>query len=249
MAEMSGRDATLEAITESGVIAVCRGVDREAIVPTARALVDGGVTAIEITADDPGATEKLSILREELVTNDDTPGSADDDADADNADADNADADNADAGRVVVGAGTVLDPETASAVIDAGASFVVTPHTAPDVVRTCNRRGVLSMCGVLTPTETVRALEAGADVLKVFPASSVGPDHLSALSGPFGEVSLVPTGGVTLDNARAYLKAGAIAVGVGGDLVDSEAIEAEAYDRLEQRAGEFVDAVSATRQG
>jgi len=234
MIEVPGRDATLDAITESGVIAVCRGVDREAIVPTARALIDGGVTAIEITADDPGAREKLSILREELVANADTPPSDDDDADT---------------GRVVVGAGTVLDPETASEVIDAGASFVVTPHTAPDVVRTCNRRGVLSICGVLTPTETVTALEAGADVLKVFPASSVGPDHLSALSGPFGDVSLVPTGGVTLDNARAYLKAGAIAVGVGGDLVDSEAIEEEAYDRLEQRAGEFVDAVSATRQG
>ena len=239
MRSIPGRDTTLEAIRESGVIAVCRDVDRDAIVPTAQALVDGGVTAIEITADDPGAREKLSILREELVTDADETGSAGDD---------DADEDDVDAGRVVIGAGTVLDPATASAAIDAGASFVVTPHTAPDVVRTCNRRGVLSVCGVLTPTETVAALEAGADALKVFPASSVGPDHLSALSGPFGAIPLVPTGGVTLDNAREYHAAGAIAVGVGGDLVDSEAIEAEAYDRLAQRAGKFVDAVSATRQ-
>ncbi|WP_247728952.1 bifunctional 4-hydroxy-2-oxoglutarate aldolase/2-dehydro-3-deoxy-phosphogluconate aldolase [Halovivax limisalsi] len=213
------RRPPLGTIVESGVVAVLRGVDPESIVPVAAALVRGGVPGIEITADDPGAAEKVSRLRAELDGTD-----------------------------AVIGAGTVLDPATASAVIDAGASFVVTPHTAPPVVETCNRRGVLSMCGVLTPTEAVTALEAGADVLKVFPASSVGPGHLSALAGPFGDVDLVPTGGVTLQNAADYLDAGACAVGVGSDLVDGDAIDEGDFDAIERRAEKFVAEVADARR-
>lgn len=208
----------LATIVGSGVVAVLRGVDRDEVAPVARALVDGGVLGIEITADDPGAAEKVSTLAAEL----DGTGAA-------------------------VGAGTVLDEATASAMIDAGASFVVTPHTAPAVVRTCNRRDVLSMCGVLTPTEAVTAMEAGADVLKVFPARSVGPGHLSALAGPLGDVDMIPTGGVTLQNAAEYLNAGACAVGVGSDLVDREAIADGAYDALTQRAEKYVDEVASAR--
>ncbi|MFC3958778.1 bifunctional 4-hydroxy-2-oxoglutarate aldolase/2-dehydro-3-deoxy-phosphogluconate aldolase [Halovivax cerinus] len=211
-------DEPLATIVDSGVVAVLRGVDREAVGPVANALVEGGVLGIEITADDPGATEKVSRLRSELDGTD-----------------------------AVIGAGTVLDPATASAVVDAGASFVVTPHTAPDVVRTCNRRGVLSMCGVLTPTEAVTAMEAGADVLKVFPASSVGPDHLSALAGPLGNVAMIPTGGVSLQNAADYIDAGACAVGVGSDLVDGDAIATGDVDTLERRAEKFVDEVADAR--
>ncbi|ELZ07150.1 2-dehydro-3-deoxyphosphogluconate aldolase [Halovivax asiaticus JCM 14624] len=211
-------DKPLATIVDSGVVAVLRGVDRESVAPVAKALVAGGVLGIEITADDPGAAEKVSRLRAELAETD-----------------------------AVIGAGTVLDAATASAVVDAGASFVVTPHTAPEVVRTCNRRDVLSMCGVLTPTEAVTAIEAGADVLKVFPASSVGPGHLSALAGPLGDVNLIPTGGVTLQNTAAYIDAGACAIGVGGDLVDGDAIESGDFDMLERRAEKFVDEVADAR--
>ncbi|AGB16452.1 Entner-Doudoroff aldolase [Halovivax ruber XH-70] len=211
-------DEPLATIVGSGVVAVLRGVDRESVVPVAKALVAGGVLGIEITADDPGAAEKVTRLRAELAET-----------------------------EAVIGAGTVLDAATASAVVDAGASFVVTPHTAPEVVRTCNRRDVLSMCGVMTPTEAVTAMEAGADVLKVFPASSVGLGHLSALAGPLGDVKLIPTGGVTLQNTADYIDAGACAIGVGGDLVDGNAIDSGDFDALERRAEKFVAEVADAR--
>lgn len=208
----------LATVVDSGVVAVLRGVDLDSVVPVARALVDGGVLGIEVTADDPGVATKVSTLRDEF-------GRA----------------------NAVVGAGTVLDAATASAVIDAGASFVVSPHTDPAILRTCNRRGVLSMSGVLTPTEAVTAMEAGADVLKMFPAKSVGPGHLSALTGPLGDVDVIPTGGVTLQNVADYLEAGACAVGVGSDLVDAEAIADAEYDALERRAEKYADEVAAVR--
>ena len=215
---MTDRREISDRLVESGVIAVLRGIDADRLVPTAKAFADGGVAGLEVTADDPGATEKIAALRNELDEN------------------------------AIVGAGTVLDPATASAVIDAGAEFVVTPHTAPAVVHTCNRRGVLSMCGVMTPTEAVTALEAGADLLKVFPASTVGPDHLSAISGPLGPVDLVPTGGVSRSNVEAFIEAGAVAVGVGGALVDREAIADGAYAELESNAAAFVAAVDEARE-
>ncbi|WP_254863264.1 bifunctional 4-hydroxy-2-oxoglutarate aldolase/2-dehydro-3-deoxy-phosphogluconate aldolase [Halovivax gelatinilyticus] len=208
----------LDRIADDGVVAVLRGVDESTVLPVAEALVDGGVSGIEITADDPGAAAKIATLRAELAETD-----------------------------AVVGAGTVLDAESAAVVIDAGATFVVTPHAALDVVRACNRRDVASLCGVLTPTEAVSAIEAGADALKVFPAGSVGPAHLSALSGPFGDVSLIPTGGVTLQNVGDYVDAGAVAVGVGGDLVDREAIESGDFDSIERRAAKFVEEIEAAR--
>ncbi|WP_290810004.1 bifunctional 4-hydroxy-2-oxoglutarate aldolase/2-dehydro-3-deoxy-phosphogluconate aldolase [Halovivax sp.] len=216
---MSARGDVRRRIVDGGVVAVLRGVDRERIVPAARAIADGGVTGIEVTADDPGATEKIAAIDRELEDH-----------------------------EAVFGAGTVLDAATASAAIDAGAEFVVSPHTDPEVIETCNRRGVLSMAGVMTPTEAVTALEAGADVLKVFPASTVGPSHLSALAGPLGPVDLVPTGGVTLENVRDFVDAGAIAVGIGGALVDGEAIRRGAYDELESRAADFVDAIEEARE-
>ena len=214
---MSDRREIRDRLVDSGVIAVLRGVDADRLHPTARAFADGGVAGLEVTADDPGTAEKITALKNELGQG------------------------------AIVGAGTVLDAATASAVIDAGAEFVVSPHTDPEVVRTCNRRGVLSMCGVMTPTEAVTALEAGADVLKVFPASTVGPDHLSAIAGPLGPVDLVPTGGVSRSNVEAFVDAGAMAVGVGGALVDREAIAAGAYEELESEAAAFVAAVAEAR--
>ncbi|QLG48166.1 bifunctional 4-hydroxy-2-oxoglutarate aldolase/2-dehydro-3-deoxy-phosphogluconate aldolase [Natrinema halophilum] len=208
-----------ERIVESGVIAVLRGVSEERIVPVARAIHDAGVDALEITADGTHTAEKISAVDRELTDTD-----------------------------AIVGAGTVLDAPTAESVIDAGASFVVSPHTETDVVRICNRNGVLVAPGVMTPTEAVTAMEAGADLLKMFPASTVGPDHIGALSGPLGDVDIVPTGGISPDNVAAFFDAGAVAVGAGGAIVDDEAIAAGDFDRIRENAASFLEAVEAARE-
>ncbi|WP_049921209.1 bifunctional 4-hydroxy-2-oxoglutarate aldolase/2-dehydro-3-deoxy-phosphogluconate aldolase [Halopiger djelfimassiliensis] len=206
-------------IVESGVIAVLRGIDEERIVPVSRALYDAGVTALEITAEGTRAREKLAAVDRELADTD-----------------------------AVVGAGTVLDAATAQSMIDAGASFVVSPYTAVDVVETCNRHGVLAAPGVMTPTEAATAMEAGADVLKMFPATTVGPGHISALRGPFGDVDIVPTGGIDRDNVAAFFDAGAVAVGAGGAILDDDAIAAGDMDGVRETAASFVDAVEDARE-
>ena len=141
---------------------------------------------------------------------------------------------------IVIGAGTVLDPETARAVQLAGAEFVVTPSINSDVIKACKRHGTPIATGVMTPTEAVKATEAGSDFCKLFPASTTGPEHVSAINSPLPQVSIVPTGGVSLDNAAAFFNAGAVALGVGSAIVDQEAIEARNFDLLTETAREFV---------
>lgn len=217
---MTANRPVRDQIAESGLIAVLRGIDEANVLPAARALVDAGVDVLELTADGTRTAETIADLDREFADSD-----------------------------VLVGAGTVLDAETAQSVIDAGSSFVVSPHAAPAVVRTCNRHGVLAMPGVMTPTEAVSVLEAGADVLKVFPASTVGPGHLSAIGGPLGDVDLVPTGGISSANVEAFFDAGAMAVGAGGSLVDREAIAEGDFDRAREHAEQMVEAVEAARDG
>jgi 2-dehydro-3-deoxyphosphogluconate aldolase/(4S)-4-hydroxy-2-oxoglutarate aldolase len=148
---------------------------------------------------------------------------------------------------VSLGVGTVLDAETARHALLAGAEFVVTPSFDPEVVTVANRYGAPVAPGVYTPTEAVRAYEAGADVLKLFPASTGGPGHLSALRGPLGHVPFVPTGGVSLENVAEFVDAGAVGVGVGGALVDDEAVEAGQYEVLTERARSFRTAIDEAR--
>lgn len=140
---------------------------------------------------------------------------------------------------VAIGAGTVLDAETARAVQLAGAEFVVTPTVNADVIETCNRYGTPIATGVMTPTEALTATEAGADFCKLFPASSAGPEQVSAINGPLPQVPLIPTGGVSLDNAAAFFDAGAVALGVGSAIVDGNAIDDGEYSVLTKAAGEF----------
>ncbi|QCS42489.1 bifunctional 4-hydroxy-2-oxoglutarate aldolase/2-dehydro-3-deoxy-phosphogluconate aldolase [Natrinema versiforme] len=215
---MTEKRAVRERITESGVIAVLRGIDEDQIVPVARAIHDAGVDALEITADGTRAAEQIAAVDRELADTD-----------------------------AVVGAGTVLDAPTAQAAIDAGAEFVVSPHTDPDVVRTCNRHGVLVAPGVMTPTEAVTAMEAGADLLKMFPASTVGPGHIGALAGPLGDVDIIPTGGVSRENVADFFDAGAVAVGAGGAIVDDSAVADGDMDRVRETAASFVEAVDEAR--
>lgn len=149
---------------------------------------------------------------------------------------------------LVVGTGTVLDAETARSTIAAGAAFVVSPSLHEDVIETCNRYGVVCAPGVMTPTEAIRGYEAGADFVKVFPAKTGGPAHVAALGGPLSQIPLVPTGGVSADNAGAYVEAGAAAVGVGSAIVDRDAVGAGEYDRIAANARAVVEAVATARE-
>ncbi|WP_137288653.1 bifunctional 4-hydroxy-2-oxoglutarate aldolase/2-dehydro-3-deoxy-phosphogluconate aldolase [Natronorubrum halophilum] len=205
-------------IVDGGVVAVLRGIDEDRIVPVARAIHEGGVDALEITADGTRASEQIAAVDRELADTD-----------------------------AIVGAGTVLDAPTAQSVIDAGAEFVVSPNTDVETVRLCNRQGILSAPGVMTPTEAVTAMEAGADVLKLFPASTVGPGHIGAIRGPLGDVDVIPTGGVSPDNVGDFFDAGAVAVGAGGAIVDYDAIADDDMDRVRETAAAFVDAVESAR--
>ena len=212
-------DETLSRIADSGVVAVLRGVEADQLIGIADALREGGVTAVEITADTPAVAEKIA----------DVAGAFGD--------------------EVVVGTGTVLDGETARTTLLAGAEFVVSPSLHEDVIETCNRYGAVSAPGVMTPTEAVRGYEAGADFVKVFPAKTVGPAHVGAMKGPLEQIPMMPTGGVTPDNAGAFIDAGAFAVGAGGALVDYDAAERGDYEAITETAREFVQVIEDARDG
>ncbi|VTT87396.1 4-hydroxy-2-oxoglutarate aldolase @ 2-dehydro-3-deoxyphosphogluconate aldolase [Halorubrum sp. DM2] len=211
------RTDRFDRITDGGVIAILRGVARDDAVAVADAVVDAGVTALEVTADTPNATSSIEAISDRV-----------DDA--------------------LVGAGTVLDPETARAAQLAGAEFLVTPTVNADVIEAANRYGTPVVVGAYTPTEALEAYQAGADAVKVFPAKTGGPDHVGAIGGPLPQIPLVPTGGVGAENAGEYVRAGAVAVGVGSSIVDSEAIADGAFDVIESNARAVVEAVSAARE-
>ncbi|MFB6150213.1 MAG: bifunctional 4-hydroxy-2-oxoglutarate aldolase/2-dehydro-3-deoxy-phosphogluconate aldolase [Haloarculaceae archaeon] len=215
---MPDKQAVREQIVDSGVAAVLRGIDEEDVVPVAEAVHEGGVTALEVTADGKRASEKIAAV--DRAVGDDA----------------------------VVGAGTVMDAPAARNVIEAGAQFVFAPNLNEDVIEVCNRAGVLVVPGVMTPTEADRAMAAGADMLKLFPASTVGPGHIGAIQGPLGDVPVMPTGGVSADNVADYFSAGAVAVGAGSALVDYDAIEREDWDAVSESAAEFVAAVEDVRE-
>jgi 2-dehydro-3-deoxyphosphogluconate aldolase/(4S)-4-hydroxy-2-oxoglutarate aldolase len=209
----------LERIAESGVVAVLRGVDADTVIDVADALREGGITAIEITADTPGVLEMISEVSASFSDS-----------------------------ETLIGAGTVLDSETARSVLLAGAEFVVTPTLDEGVIEACNRYGAVVAPGVMTPTEALRGYEAGADLVKVFPASTLGPGHLKSMKGPLGQIPMMPTGGVNLDNVGDFVEAGAIGVGVGSSLVDDEAVAAGDFDVLTETARQFKDEIEAARE-
>jgi 2-dehydro-3-deoxyphosphogluconate aldolase / (4S)-4-hydroxy-2-oxoglutarate aldolase len=143
---------------------------------------------------------------------------------------------------VVVGAGTVLDPETASAAVQAGAAFLLSPAVNGDVIRICSRYGVVSIPGAFSPTEVVTALEAGADVVKIFPAASLGPKHIDAIAAPLPQAVFLPSGGVTVENFATWFVRGVVAVGVGGPLTYSAA--GGDYSAIAANARRFVEAAA-----
>ena len=203
------KETVLQRISESGVVAVIRLKDADKLTKVIEAVRKGGITCIEITMTVPGAVE---IIRSLVAT---MPAD------------------------VLIGAGTVTSAQNAEDVIAAGAKFVVSPVLNIDVINICKKHGVACMPGCYTPTEIFTAWNAGADVCKVFPATSLGPKYFKDLSGPFPQIKLMPTGGVTIENVGEWISAGAVAVGIGSDLLDKKAIDEGRYDVLTERAAKM----------
>ena len=208
---------TVAAIEQAGIVAVIRMKEPHKLRAVVDAIAEGGIRALEITMTVPGAVELIRQLAPTLPAG------------------------------FVFGAGTVVDAETVHRVVDAGARFIVSPVFRPAVIEACRARDIASMPGCFTPTEILDAWDAGADVVKVFPATTLGPGYLKDVHGPLPHVKLMPTGGVTLDNAGDWIRAGAVAVGVGTSLLDSTAIAAGDFAVLRANAERIVGNVRAAQ--
>jgi 2-dehydro-3-deoxyphosphogluconate aldolase/(4S)-4-hydroxy-2-oxoglutarate aldolase len=210
----------LEHLRRGGLIPVLRAPSADDALLMTEALHAAGITAVEITLTVPGAVEVIGTAAKRFGKD------------------------------MLVGAGTVLDAKSAAACIAAGASFIISPSTELEVIAHCNEAGVAVMPGALTPTEIVKAWRAGADMVKVFPCSALGgASYLKAVKAPLPHIELVPTGGVSLETAAAFIKAGAAALGVGGDLVDLEAVRAGNGAVIGERARKYVEIVRQARSG
>ena len=211
------KKAVIERITTTGVIPVIRAQSADEAASAIAAIQKGGVSVLEITMTVPGAIE---LIRE--VTRRATDA--------------------------LVGAGTVLDPENALACIDAGARFVVSPALNLATIAACREAGIAVLPGALTPTEVLTAWNAGADFVKVFPANALGgPSYLKSLKAPLPQVKLVPTGGVNLQTAKDFIRAGASALGIGADLVDLQALRRGDAELVTERARKFLSLVAEAR--
>jgi 2-dehydro-3-deoxyphosphogluconate aldolase/(4S)-4-hydroxy-2-oxoglutarate aldolase len=213
----SSRAVVTAQVEALGIVAVIRLKDPATLRAVVDAMAEGGVRALEVTMTVPRAVELIRELAPALPDG------------------------------FLLGAGTVTDPATARAVIDAGASFVVGPVFRPDVIAACHERDVPVMPGCFSPTEILAAYDAGADIVKVFPATMLGPQFIKDVRAPLPQVKLMPTGGVTLDNAGDWIRAGAVAVGVGSALLDAKAIESGRYDVITANARRVVSSVAAAR--
>jgi 2-dehydro-3-deoxyphosphogluconate aldolase/(4S)-4-hydroxy-2-oxoglutarate aldolase len=211
------KENQLRHVLECGIVAVVRSPDSQQLVDVVRALADGGVTVAEITMTVPGALDVVKQVRAALGD------------------------------RVLLGAGTILDPETARAAILAGAEYIVAPTLNIEVIRLCQRYDKLVMPGAFTPTEILAAWEAGADIVKVFPADVVGAAFFKAIKGPLPQVRVMPTGGVDQTTAAAFLKAGACCLGIGSQLVEPSAVAARNFTRIRELAQQYVAIVKETR--
>lgn len=208
----------LSRIEEVALVPVIRAPSPELALAAVEAIVDGGISIFEITLTVPGAVQVIERLVKRLGA------------------------------RAVIGAGTVLTPEQARACLDAGAEFVVSPGLDLPTLELVLKADIAAIPGALTPTEVITAWHAGADIVKIFPCSAMGgPPYLKALKGPFPQVPLLPTGGVTAATAHEYLEAGAVALGIGSELVAAEALSTGQLDVISERARELVSAVRRAR--
>jgi len=208
---------TINEIIESGVVAVIRAESKEQGKKIIEAVKNGGIKALEITLTVPGAVDIIKELVEEYKDD-----------------------------SVIIGAGTVLDPESARACILAGAKYIVSPYFDQETVKLCNRYSVPIMPGVMNPREVVMALESGVDICKVFPAEAFGPSIISAFKGPLPQGNYMPTGGVDLNNVKEWINKGAVAVGVGSVL--TKGAKTGNYELVTETARQFVNAVKEARE-
>jgi 2-dehydro-3-deoxyphosphogluconate aldolase/(4S)-4-hydroxy-2-oxoglutarate aldolase len=204
-------------IVECGVVSIIRVRSSEEAVKISDAIKKGGVNVIEVSLVTPGALEAIRTISGKLDS------------------------------EVLLGAGTVLDPESARAAILAGSEFIVGPNLRRSMIEMCRRYSVISVPGTLTPTEILTAWEWGADLVKVFPASLGGPAYIKSILDPLPQVRLLPTGGVDLTNAGDFIKAGASAVAVGGTLVDKKAVASGNFEVITENARKFMDVVKKAR--
>ena len=207
----------LQRVLDLGLVAIIRAPSAEQLVEVAHALYAGGIDVIEVTFTVPEVLDVIRQVRAELGE------------------------------KILLGAGTVLDAESARAAMLAGAEFIVTPTVNAEVIRLCNRYGKVVMAGGFTPTEILSAWEAGADIVKVFPADVGGPAYLKNLRGPLPQIRLLPTGGVNLDTLASFVQAGACAVGLGSALVEKEALANRDLDRIQSLAKAFVEKMREAR--
>jgi len=212
------KEQLLSRMCEAGVVAVIRAKSKEQLIDITNALLEGGVISIEVTMSTPKAIAGIEELADRFGD------------------------------RAIVGVGTVLDAATARDAIAAGAQFVVSPITDPQIIATTIRYGKISIPGAFTPTEIVHAWTLGGDVVKVFPATALGPQYFKDLLGPLPQLKLTPTGGVDVKTTPAWIKAGAVCVGAGSALVSKEALAKNDWAAIAKAAREFSDAVKSARQ-
>jgi 2-dehydro-3-deoxyphosphogluconate aldolase / (4S)-4-hydroxy-2-oxoglutarate aldolase len=211
------RSELVAEVEKLGVVAIIRMQDSSGVRGVVDALARGGVKALEVTMTVPRAIELIAEIAPTLPSD------------------------------FLFGAGTVVDADTVHRAARAGAQFIVSPVLRPDVIKAAHEDGIPVMPGCFTPTEILTAWDLGADIVKVFPATSVGPSYLKDIRGPLPQVKLMPTGGVSIDNVGDWLKAGAVAVGVGSALLDMKAIAAKQFDVIEANARRMVANVAAAR--
>ncbi len=216
MGHMTGREEIVSRIKEGGLVAVVRAESSEQAFRIADACIAGGVAAIEITFTVPGAELLIKELKQKYQS-----------------------------GEIIIGAGTVLDPETARTAILAGAEYIVSPCLNAETVKLCKRYQVACMPGAMTVKEVVECMEAGADVVKIFPGELFGPAIIKAFKGPLPQAVMMPTGGVSLENVGEWIKAGAVAVGVGGNL--TAGAKKGDYESITVIARQFVEKIREAR--
>ena len=204
-------------VIESGLVAIVRTHSSDQAARIAEACARGGAAAIEITFTVPGATAVIEALAKQYAS-----------------------------GEILIGAGTVLDPETARIAILAGAQYIVSPSVSPETARLCNRYQIPYMPGASTMREIVDAMECGADIVKLFPGETLGPAFVKAVKGPLPQVSLMPTGGVAVDNVAEWIKAGAVAVGVGGSL--TAGAQSGNFQQITDTAKQFIERIQQARK-
>lgn len=215
---MPSKHEQLHLLKDSGVVAVVRADRSDELLQVVQAINEGGIRAIEITMTTPGALDVIKSCAEQFRDS------------------------------ALIGAGTILDTETARAAILAGAEYLVAPTLNPAVIELCRRYSKVIIPGALTPTEILTAWECGADLVKVFPATAMGPRYFRDVKGPLPQIDLIPTGGVNLENAGEFIRAGAAAIAVGSNLVDKKAVAAGNWQVISDTARKYVEAVRKARQ-